>query len=288
MTPQAAVILRALRGAPLSVLIALALHGPAGRDELSQITGYSANAVSSALSALEAMAAITRQHYRTWCINPGWNQLPLPTPNAASYPQSYPQAAPAVLPSPTPAAESAENALSAANQPAAPPNAAPPAPASPPAESAKIAPSAAESAKTALSGLVLDGDPIDIDPAPAPAPPKPNHPNPRSYPIERDQTSPLDPDIIRACQRYGIAGRARALIAGSAHVQALGPGYVANHISRAARDPNRTGGVVGLAIHRIFQLQPALPCGDCRRCNACRHAYGNPPLPAEYADIVKR
>ena len=61
-------ILRACKGAPLSVLVALFLFGPSGRRGLVARTGYSKDVVSDALMALESMDLIARINYRRWAL----------------------------------------------------------------------------------------------------------------------------------------------------------------------------------------------------------------------------
>lgn len=59
-------LLRELKGAPLSVMLALEIHGAQGRSELMERTGWGRNAVSDALVLLEELRLVTRLHYRCW------------------------------------------------------------------------------------------------------------------------------------------------------------------------------------------------------------------------------
>ena len=71
---------RALKGAPLSCLLALALlgGGPVGEREIITGTGYSQNKVREGLEVLEAAGLVTRQgRYEGWSLTSGARQLPL-------------------------------------------------------------------------------------------------------------------------------------------------------------------------------------------------------------------
>ncbi len=63
-------LLARLRGAPLSVLLALA-SGPKSREQLVQLTGWSQNSVSGALELLHGLGLAVRPHYRCWALAPG-------------------------------------------------------------------------------------------------------------------------------------------------------------------------------------------------------------------------
>jgi hypothetical protein len=76
-----ATFLRSLKGAPLSVLIAIRiLPGPASLIQLAALTGYEKHTCARATEALEAMGYISRAHYRGWRLTAGALQLPLWTP----------------------------------------------------------------------------------------------------------------------------------------------------------------------------------------------------------------
>lgn len=59
-------LLRSLKGAPLSVLIALAAYGKQSRVELVERTGWGYSTVQHALAKLEVMRVVTRSGYRCW------------------------------------------------------------------------------------------------------------------------------------------------------------------------------------------------------------------------------
>lgn len=59
-------LLQELKGAPLSVLLALEIYGAQGRTELMDRTGWGRNAVSEALVLLEKVGLVRRLHYRCW------------------------------------------------------------------------------------------------------------------------------------------------------------------------------------------------------------------------------
>lgn len=61
-------LLRRLKGAPLSVLMALALYGEQGRPGLVRRTGWSRSAVSNALNELVDMGLVQRIHFRGWAL----------------------------------------------------------------------------------------------------------------------------------------------------------------------------------------------------------------------------
>lgn len=64
-------LLRRLKGAPLSVLVALALYGEQGRPGLVRRTGWSRSAVSNALNDLVDMGLVQRIHFRGWALREG-------------------------------------------------------------------------------------------------------------------------------------------------------------------------------------------------------------------------
>ena len=73
--------IRALKGAPLSVLLALAiLHGQqSDENEIASITGYSNRTVRNALKFLNDAGLVTRsKRYSGWQMEPAVRQLPLP------------------------------------------------------------------------------------------------------------------------------------------------------------------------------------------------------------------
>lgn len=79
---KAVTFLRALRGAPLSVLIAIRIFpGPASLLQLAAATGYDQHTCARATQALEAMGYLQRAHYRGWQLTGSAQQLPLWTPN---------------------------------------------------------------------------------------------------------------------------------------------------------------------------------------------------------------
>jgi len=78
---NAVTLLRSLKGAPLSVLIAIRLcPGPASLLQLAAATGYERTAVSQAVTSLEMMGFVERAHYRGWQLTRAAVQLPLWTP----------------------------------------------------------------------------------------------------------------------------------------------------------------------------------------------------------------
>ena len=81
-TDNAVTLLRALKGAPLSVLIAIRLFpGPANLLQLSAATGYERTAIAQAVDTLELMGFVERAHYRGWRLSGLAQQLPLWTPS---------------------------------------------------------------------------------------------------------------------------------------------------------------------------------------------------------------
>lgn len=70
--------LRLLKGAPLSILMALWVFGPQTRRQLTICTGWGRDVVGDALLLLESEQLIYRPHYRQWAITDGFYQLPLP------------------------------------------------------------------------------------------------------------------------------------------------------------------------------------------------------------------
>lgn len=282
-------IIRTLKGAPLSVMMALWLYGPAGRNELVISTGWGINAVSQALTLLEGhMHCIERANYRQWRLASTLAQLPLPlfplAEGSFSDPSAHNQTN-ATVDNPVdnlaaPAALHAERSLA---DPSTPSYASPPLPAQE-REGSPGDPSQAERSPGDLSAHGMGGW-IDNNTSSG-APPT------QTTPIEADQTGRADPRLIAVCQSLGINGRARALLVGSHVVQALGPEYIRLHVSLAAKDPARRGDARGLAIHRMYGLQPALPCGDCGKCPECSRRYPgysaeSDPY-ADYADVIRR
>jgi len=78
---NAVTLLRSLKGAPLSVLIAIRLcPGPASLLQLAAATGYERTAVTQAVTGLEMMGFVERAHYRGWQLTRAAVQLPLWTP----------------------------------------------------------------------------------------------------------------------------------------------------------------------------------------------------------------
>lgn len=70
--------LRVLKGAPLSVLIGLWVHGGMGQGELRRCTGYDEKTVRDALEFLDALGLVARAHYRKWVLAVDvFGQLPL-------------------------------------------------------------------------------------------------------------------------------------------------------------------------------------------------------------------
>lgn len=87
------VFLRVLKGAPLSVLLALWVFGAMDRKGIMARTGWKKGSVDDALVFLEGLGLVARPHYRLWALADGFYQLPLPL---AESPQnglsgSYPQ-----------------------------------------------------------------------------------------------------------------------------------------------------------------------------------------------------
>jgi len=81
-TDNAVTLLRSLKGAPLSVLIAIRLFpGPASLLQLAAATGYERTAVTQAVTGLELMGLVERAHYRGWQLSRAAAQLPLWTPS---------------------------------------------------------------------------------------------------------------------------------------------------------------------------------------------------------------
>lgn len=291
MTQQG--ILRTLKGAPLSVMLALWLYGPAGRDELVVSTGYSINAVSQALTLLEEhLRYIERAHYRQWRLVSAANtQLPFPLFPLAEGSLSDPSAhyqTNATVDNPVdnhvaPATRHAERSLA---DPSTPP------PVLPPQFIQEREGSLSDLSETegSLSDLSDSGslgmggwrdNNISLGKPPT-----------HTTPIEADQTGAADPQLLAVCRSLGINGRARELLAGSHFIQARGPEYIRLHVSQAAKDPARRGDARGLAIHRMYGLQPALPCGDCGKCQECSRRYPDYYSAesgyAGYADVIRR
>lgn len=74
-------MIRALKGAPLSCLMILALSGqPLNAQYLERTSGYSDKTVNSALLLLEEYGLVSRNGRFTWQITDGARQLPLMTP----------------------------------------------------------------------------------------------------------------------------------------------------------------------------------------------------------------
>lgn len=76
MELEKATFLRVLKGAPLSVLISLWVHGSAGQGELRRRTGYDKATLKDALDFLEDLGLVLRPHYRKWALSDGFTQLP--------------------------------------------------------------------------------------------------------------------------------------------------------------------------------------------------------------------
>lgn len=68
-------LLRELKGAPLSVLLALEIYGAQGRVELVERTGWSYSAVRDGVTVLEEMDLVRRLDYRNWSLAEGINFL---------------------------------------------------------------------------------------------------------------------------------------------------------------------------------------------------------------------
>src|SRR5437763_1216417 len=74
--------LRALKGAPLSCLIAMHIAAqPVGANWLSAITGYAHQAITKALIVLrEFQLAVETSRFNGWTLTPHGQQLVLPAP----------------------------------------------------------------------------------------------------------------------------------------------------------------------------------------------------------------
>lgn len=284
-----AATLRALRGAPLSIWLSLALDGPAGRADLVAATGYSTGAVASGLATLETLGAVERLHHRAWRINPAWRDLPLPI-SAEFTPPAPPPIVIHSLSTGAPAVPSADSERSHSDPSTDLLTTNP--------KSVQIPhevdgspgdPSAAEGScgDPSASGLVGYRSRSNTNNQAAPT--KPNQ-LPAAWPIDHDQTGRIDAELWHTCRSLGIGEPVRTLVAGCATIQARGPAYVRQHVSRAARDRNRAGSAIGLAINRIYRLLPALDCGDCMRCATCQRVYGVSAESAytDYADVIRR
>lgn len=70
-------VLRSLRGAPLSVVMALFMFGGGDRQDLIGWTGYQKGAIDSALRLLEEQGVVVRPSYKRWALSDGAQQLPL-------------------------------------------------------------------------------------------------------------------------------------------------------------------------------------------------------------------
>lgn len=70
--------LRVLKGAPLSVLLCLWVHGSMSRQDIVQKTGWKKDSVIDALSFLDDLKLVVRPHYREWALSDSFYQLPLP------------------------------------------------------------------------------------------------------------------------------------------------------------------------------------------------------------------
>ncbi len=78
-------MLRTLKGAPLAVLMALALtRQPAGAEYLARVTGYSPRPTGQALKLLEDYGLVTRNSRYAWQIASGLVQLPFILPESSS------------------------------------------------------------------------------------------------------------------------------------------------------------------------------------------------------------
>lgn len=69
--------LRVLRGAPLTVLMAIWLRGGMCQNDIQRATGYGERATKRALEFLEDLELVHRPHYRKWQLSTGFQQLPL-------------------------------------------------------------------------------------------------------------------------------------------------------------------------------------------------------------------
>ena len=89
------VFLRVLKGAPLSVLLALWVFGPMDRKAIMARTGWKKGSVDDALDFLEGLGLVVRPHYRQWALADGFYQLPLPLAEVPKngLSESYPQLA---------------------------------------------------------------------------------------------------------------------------------------------------------------------------------------------------
>ncbi len=77
-------MLRTLKGAPLAVLLALALaRQPAGAEYLARVTGYSPRPTGQALKLLEDYGLVTRNGRYAWQIAGGLVQLPFILPESS-------------------------------------------------------------------------------------------------------------------------------------------------------------------------------------------------------------
>ncbi|MCW7072193.1 MAG: hypothetical protein OCU12_07730 [Methanophagales archaeon] len=76
MLPKGTFI-RVLKGAPLSVCLALLVHGSMGQTKLKRYTGYDRATIKDALEWLEDLELVVRPNYRKWAITDGFRQLPL-------------------------------------------------------------------------------------------------------------------------------------------------------------------------------------------------------------------
>lgn len=75
---QAKLRLIALKGAPLSVVIGMAIYNrPVGRNELINVTGYKKDVVSAALDFLISLGLVVRTSRFSWQLTLGAKQLPL-------------------------------------------------------------------------------------------------------------------------------------------------------------------------------------------------------------------
>ena len=70
--------LRVLKGAPLSVLLALWVHGAMDKKGLSIKTGWKEDTIGDALAFLGDLKLVERPHYRKWTVSDGFEQLPFP------------------------------------------------------------------------------------------------------------------------------------------------------------------------------------------------------------------
>lgn len=71
-----------LKGAPLSVLLALWVFGAMGRRGLSIRTGWDMEVVGRSLERLEVFGLVERVDYRRWRLGSGFVQLPFPLPES--------------------------------------------------------------------------------------------------------------------------------------------------------------------------------------------------------------